>query len=206
MRAILLGSPGAGKGTQAQYLATHYNIPLISTGDMLRTAVKMQTQLGWQVKQIMEKGDLVSDNIIIDLVKERIAQSDCKHGYLLDGFPRTIAQAEALHNAGIAIDYIIEIFVPDEEIITRLSGRRVHPASGKVYHLKYNPPEDISEELIQRNDDKEEVVRERLRVYHEKTEPLINYYKELKTSNYISVNGIGKIEDIQQRIFSAIKS
>ncbi|MEI8054499.1 MAG: adenylate kinase [bacterium] len=206
MRAILLGSPGAGKGTQAQYLATHYNIPLISTGDMLRTAVKMQTKLGWQVKQIMEKGDLVSDNIIIDLVKERIAQSDCKHGYLLDGFPRTIAQAEALHNAGIAIDYIIEIFVPDEEIITRLSGRRVHPASGKVYHLKYNPPEDISEELIQRNDDKEEVVRERLRVYHEKTEPLINYYKELKTSNYISVNGIGKIEDIQQRIFSAIKS
>jgi len=218
VRAILLGCPGAGKGTQAQYLATYYNIPLISTGNMLRTAIKMQTQLGLQVKQIMEKGDLVSDNIIIDLVKERIQQDDCKHGYLLDGFPRTIAQAEALRDAEVAIDYIIEIFVPDEEIITRLSGRRVHLASGRIYHLKYNPSkvfgvdDETKEELIQRDDDKETVVRERLRVYHEKTEPLVNYYKKLvekkitKTPTYICVNGVGKIEDIQQRIFSAITS
>ena len=216
MRIILLGCPGAGKGTQAQYLATYFNIPLISPGDMLRTAVKMQTQLGLQVKQIMEKGDLVSDNIIIDLVKERIQQDDCKNGYLLDGFPRTITQAEALQNAGIAIDYVIEIFVSDEEIITRLSGRRVHPASGRIYHLKYNPPkipdqdDETKENLIQREDDKETVVRERLRVYHEKTEPLINYYKELaikknaKPLHYIRINGMGKIEEIQQRIFSAI--
>ncbi|CAL7963406.1 adenylate kinase [Gammaproteobacteria bacterium] len=218
MRAILLGCPGAGKGTQAQHLATYYNIPLISTGNMLRIAVKMQTQLGLQVKQIMEKGDLVSDNIIIDLVKERIQQDDCKSGYLLDGFPRTLAQAEALRNAGIAIDYIIEIFVPDEEIISRLGGRRVHPASGRIYHLRHNPSkvlgidDETKEELIQRDDDKETVVRERLRVYHEKTEPLINYYKELvekkitEAPNYICVNGVGKIEDIQQRIFSAINS
>ena len=218
MRAILLGCPGAGKGTQAQYLATHYNIPLISTGNMLRMAVKMQTQLGLQAKQIMEKGDLVSDNIIIDLVKERIQQDDCKSGYLLDGFPRTIAQAEALSNAGLAIDYVIEIFVPDEEIIMRLSGRRVHSTSGRVYHLKYNPPkapgidDETKEELIQRDDDKETVVRERLRVYHEKTEPLVNYYKKLaekkitKAPHYIRVNGVGKIEDIQQRIFSGLNS
>jgi adenylate kinase len=159
---------------------------------------------------------LVSDDIMIDLVKERIQQKDCKNGYLLDGFPRTIAQAEALQNSGITIDYVIEIFVSDEEIITRLSGRRVHSASGKVYHLKYNPPkipnldDETKENLIQREDDKETVVRERLRVYHEKTEPLINYYKELaakkitKPLHYIRINGMGKIEEIQQRIFSAI--
>lgn len=216
MRIILLGCPGAGKGTQAQYLATYYNIPLISPGNMLRTAVKMQTQLGLQVKQIMEKGDLVSDDIIINLVEERIQQDDCKNGYLLDGFPRTIAQAEALQNAKIAIDYVIEIFVSDEEIITRLSGRRVHPASGRIYHLKYNPPktpnldDETKETLIQREDDREAVIRERLRVYHEKTEPLIKYYKELARKeitnplHYIRINGVGKIEEIQQHIFSAI--
>lgn len=218
MRAILLGCPGAGKGTQAQYLAAHYNIPLISTGNMLRTAVKMQTQLGMQAKQIMEKGDLVPDKIIIDLVKERIQEDDCKNGYLLDGFPRTITQAEALSNAGIDIDYVIEIFVPDKEIIARLSGRRVHPTSGRVYHLVYNPPkvpgidDETKEELIQRDDDKEAVIRERLHVYHEKTEPLVNYYKKLvekkitKTPRYIRVDGVGRIEDIQQRIFSALNS
>jgi adenylate kinase len=216
VRAILLGCPGAGKGTQAQCLAAHYNIPLISTGNMLRVAVNMQTRLGLQVKQIMEKGALVSDNIIIDLVQERIEQDDCKRGYLLDGFPRTIAQADALRNARIVIDYIIEIFVPDDEIITRLSGRRVHPTSGRIYHLQYNPSkvlgvdDDTNEELIQRDDDKEAVVRERLRVYHEKTEPLVKYYKELvekktiEAPNYICVNGVGEIKDIQQRIFSAI--
>lgn len=216
MRAILLGCPGAGKGTQAQFLAKYYNIPLIATGNMLRAAVKMQTPLGLKVKQIMEKGDLVSDDIIIDLVKERIQQDDCKSGYLLDGFPRTITQAEALRNAKIAIDYIIEIFVPDEEIVTRITGRRVHPASGRIYHLKYNPPknfgvDDVTKEpLIQRDDDKEATVNERLHVYHEKTEPLINYYKELaekeitKAPHYIRVNGVGKIEEIQQRIFSGI--
>lgn len=208
MRAILLGCPGAGKGTQAEYLAKHYDIPLVSTGDMLRTAVKMQTKLGVQVKQVMESGGLVSDSIIIDLVKERIEQDDCKNGYLLDGFPRTIAQAEALHNAKVVIDYIIEIFVPDEEIITRLSGRRVHLESGRVYHIKYKPPktpniDDITgEPLIHRTDDKKATVIERLRVYHEKTESLITYYK--KSTNYIRVNGIGKIEEVQRRIFSAI--
>ncbi|EKE01438.1 MAG: hypothetical protein ACD_21C00132G0009 [uncultured bacterium] len=218
MRAILLGCPGAGKGTQAQYLATYYNIPLISTGDMLRTVVKMQTQVGVKIKQIMEKGDLVPDNIIIDLVKERIQQDDCENGYLLDGFPRTIAQAEALRDAGVAIDYVIEIFVPDKEIVDRLSGRRIHPASGRVYHLKYNPPQvsevdDITKEsLVQRDDDKEEIVCERLRVYHEKTEPLVKYYKKLaeekieQAPRYICVNGVGAIEEVQQHIFSIINT
>ena len=216
MRAILLGCPGAGKGTQAKHLSIHYNIPLISTGEMLRAAVKMQTQLGLQIKQIMEKGDLVSDDIIIDLVKERIGQKDCKNGYLLDGFPRTITQAEALHDAEIAIDYIFEIFVPDEEIIARLSGRLVHAASGRIYHLKHSPPkvngidDETKEPLSQRDDDKEVTVRERLRVYHEKTEPLVNYYKKLSEKNpsnpphYVRVDGVGKIEEVQQRIFSNI--
>ena len=210
MRAILLGCPGAGKGTQAQYLTEYYNIPLVSTGNMLREAVKRQTPLGLKVKQIMEKGDLVSDDIIIGLVKERLQQDDCIRGYLLDGFPRNIAQAEVLNDAGVSIDYVIEIFVPDEEIITRIGGRRVHPASGRVYHLKYNPPKNpgvddlTNEPLVQRDDDKEATIIERLRVYHEKTEPLVDYYK--KITKYIRVDGVGKIEEIQQRISSGIKA
>jgi adenylate kinase len=216
MRAILLGAPGAGKGTQAQYLSKHYNIPAISTGDMLRTAVKMQTPLGIKIKKIMDRGDLVPDDIMINLVEERIKQKDCKNGYLLDGFPRNIAQAEALYKAKIMINYIFEIYVPDEEIIDRLSGRRVHLASGRTYHLKYNSPkvpgiDDLTKEpLVQRADDKEATVRDRLRVYHNKTEPLINYYKKLiekkdpKAPRYIRVLGVGEIKDVQQRLQSAI--
>jgi adenylate kinase len=217
VRAILLGCPGAGKGTQAQYLATSYNIPLISTGGMLRSAVELQTPLGLQAKQIMAKGDLVPDDIIIELVKKRIAQDDCKNGYLLDGFPRTITQAEALHTSNVLIDYVIEICVPDEEIITRLCERRIHPASGRIYHLKYNPPknpelDDITNEpLIHREDDKEATIRERLRVYHEKTEPLVKYYQELtkqqtKAPRYISIDGTGHIEKVQQLIFAQLTS
>jgi len=218
MRAILLGCPGAGKGTQAKYLAADYNIPLVSPGDMLRAVVKEHTPLGVKVKSIIENGELVSDDIVIDLVKERIRQDDCENGYLLDGFPRTIVQAEALREASIAIDYVIQIFVPDEQVIERLSGRRIHVASGRVYHLKYNPPQvaevdDITKEsLIQRADDKEETVRERLRTYHEKTEPLVKYYKELaekKANNaprYIEVDGVGDIEEVQKRIFSMINA
>lgn len=216
MRAILLGCPGAGKGTQAQYLSAYYNIPLISTGDMLRTVATMKTPLGLRIKQIMVTGELVSDNIIIDLVKERLQQDDCKNGYLLDGFPRTIEQAETLRNTGVIVDYIIEIFVPEAEVISRLSGRRIHPASGRTYHLQYNPPkmpgiDDITKEpLIQRADDKETIIQERLCVYHKKTEPLINYYKNLATRektnipHYMRINGVGKIEEVQQHIFSNI--
>lgn len=218
MRAILLGAPGAGKGTQAQYLSSRYKIPAISTGDMLRAAVKMKTPLGLKIEKLMDRGDLVPDDIIIDLVKERIKQKDCKNGYLLDGFPRNIAQAEALYNSGIAINYVFEIFAPDEEIIERLSGRRVHLASGRTYHLKYKPPkvpglDDITKEpLVQREDDKEVTIRERLRVYHSKTEPVINYYKKLiekkdpKAPRYIRVLGIGAIKDVQHRLQSAIDS
>lgn len=217
MRIILLGCPGAGKGTQAQYLSAYYKIPLISTGDMLRTAAKASTPLGLQIKQIMTQGKLVSDNIIIDLVKQRLQNHDCKCGYLLDGFPRTIEQAEALHHSGILIDYILEIYVPEKEIISRLSGRRIHPTSGRVYHLQNNPPknpniDDITHEpLFQREDDKETTIRERLRVYHKKTEPLIHYYKHLakqnitKAPHYLRVNGTGTIEEVQQSIFSGIQ-
>lgn len=206
MKIILLGCPGAGKGTQAQYLSSHYNIPLISTGDMLRTAIKLQTPLGLQVQQIMQQGGLVSDDIIIDLVKERISQPDCAKGYLLDGFPRTIAQAQALANANIMIDYVIEIFVPDHEIVERLTGRRIHAASGRTYHIKYNPPkiaglDDITNEpLIQRNDDTTETVHERLRVYHEKTEALVGHYKQSSSAHYAHIDGTGEIEQVWQRI------
>lgn len=218
MRIILLGCPGAGKGTQARYLVAHYNIPQISTGDMLRMAIRGQTSLGLRVKHIMEKGELVSDDIIIELVKERIEQDDCKNGYLLDGVPRTIAQAEMLYHTGIIIDYVIEIFVPDKEIIERISGRYVHQLSGRVYHLKYHPPkvlgiDDITQDpLVQRDDDKEVTVSKRLGIYHEKTEPLVDYYKELskqvgtQAPRYISIDGVGKIEEIQQRILSSIGS
>lgn len=210
MRIILLGCPGAGKGTQAQYLSSYYNIPLISTGDMLRSATKMQTPLGLQVQQIMQQGVLVSDDIIIDLVKERISQKDCINGYLLDGFPRTIAQAQALDDAKINIDYVIEIFVPDREIVERLTGRRIHLASGRVYHVKYNPPkiadkDDITNEpLIQRNDDTENTVHDRLRIYHEKTESLVEYYKQSNNVHYVRADGIGDIKQIQQRILQGL--
>lgn len=210
MRIILLGCPGAGKGTQAQYLSSYYNIPLISTGDMLRSAIKMQTPLGLQVQQIMQQGELVSDDIIINLVKERISQKDCINGYLLDGFPRTIMQAQALDEAKITIDYVIEIFVPDHEIVERLTGRRVHLESGRVYHVKYNPPkiidrDDITNEpLMQRDDDTENTVHERLRIYHEKTESLVEYYKQSSNVNYVHVDGTGDIKQIQQRILQGL--
>ena len=217
MRIILLGCPGAGKGTQANLLEKYYKIPLISTGNMLRAAVQAQTKLGLAAKEIMEQGGLVPDAIMIKLVQERIKQPDCVNGYLLDGFPRTIAQAEALQREGIELDYIIEIYVPDEEIVTRLSGRRVHIGSDRVYHLQHNPPkvpgkDDITgEPLVHREDDKEATIRERLRVYHEKTEPLIAFYNRLANKQQnakpqcIRIDGKGTIEEIQQRIHEALK-
>ena len=182
MRLILLGAPGAGKGTQAAYIKERFNIPQISTGDMLRAAVKAGTPLGLAAKQVMDAGGLVSDDIIIGLVQERLKDRDCQAGYLFDGFPRTIPQAEAMRNSGVAIDFVLEIDVPSEEIITRMSGRRVHPASGRSYHLKFNPPkvadhDDLTgEPLIQRDDDREETVRKRLEVYQAQTRPLVDYY------------------------------
>lgn len=216
MRAILLGGPGAGKGTQANYIKQRYDIPQISTGDMLRAAVKEGTPLGLEAKKVMDAGGLVSDSIIIGLVKERIAQEDCANGFLFDGFPRTIAQAEALKNDGVDIDAVVEIDVDDDEIIKRMSGRRVHAASGRSYHIVYNPPkvenkdDETGEDLMQRADDAEETVRERLRVYHEQTEPLIGYYSEwaAKTTaiapKYIKVNGIGQVEAVRDQIFTAL--
>ena len=214
MRIILLGAPGAGKGTQAQFLTKKYNIPQISTGDMLRAAIKAGTEMGKMAKAAMDAGQLVTDDIIIGLVKDRIAQDDCKNGYLLDGFPRTLAQADALTNSGVAIDAVIEIDVPDEEIIKRMSGRRVHLASGRTYHIIYNPPkvegkDDVTgEDLVQRDDDKEEVVKDRLKVYHEQTEPLIGYYKELAKKNpnlkYITVDGTADIADVEKAIVSQL--
>jgi len=215
MRIILLGAPGAGKGTQAQFLTKKYNIPQISTGDMLRAAIKAGTELGKKAKEAMDAGQLVSDDIIIGLVKERIAEDDCKNGYLLDGFPRTLPQADAVTNAGIEIDAVIEIDVPDEEIVKRMSGRRAHLASGRTYHIIYNPPkvegkDDITgEELVQRDDDKEEVVKDRLKVYHEQTEPLIDYYKAQAEKNpnikYIRVDGTADIKDVEEAIVSGLE-
>ena len=182
MRLILLGAPGAGKGTQANLIKEHFQIPQISIGDMLRATVKAGTPLGLAAKKVMDAGELVSDDIIIGLVKDRIAQPDCKNGFLFDGFPRTIPQAEALKNSGVAIDYVLEIDVPDSNILERMSGRRVHPASGRSYHIKFNPPkvegkDDVTgEDLIQRDDDKEETVLKRLKVYHDQTEALVGYY------------------------------
>lgn len=216
MRIILLGGPGAGKGTQANYIKEKYNIPQISTGDMLRAAVKEGTPLGLQAKEVMESGGLVSDEIILGLVKDRIAKDDCTNGFIFDGFPRTIAQAESLKNQGVAIDSVVEIDVDDEEIIKRMSGRRVHLASGRTYHVIFNPPkvegkdDETGEELIQRNDDQEETVRERLKVYHQQTEPLIEYYSNWAASGdplapkYIKINGIGKVEEISNQIFTAL--
>ncbi|HHB11860.1 MAG TPA: adenylate kinase [Chromatiales bacterium] len=217
MRIILLGGPGAGKGTQAQFISEKFGIPQISTGDMLRAHVKAGTELGKQAKKIMDEGGLVPDDIIMGMVKERIAQDDCKNGFLLDGFPRTIAQAEALRDEGVKIDAVVEIDVPDEEIIKRLSGRRVHPGSGRTYHILYNPPkvegkDDVTgEPLIQRDDDKEETVRKRLEVYHQQTEPLIEFYRKWAESGdpnapkYIRIEGIGTVEEIRDKIFRALE-
>jgi len=214
MRIILLGAPGAGKGTQAQFLTKKYNIPQISTGDMLRAAIKAGTQMGKMAKAAMDAGQLVTDEIIIGLVKDRIAEDDCKNGYLLDGFPRTLPQADAVTNAGIAIDAVIEIDVPDEEIVKRMSGRRAHLASGRTYHILYNPPkvdgkdDETGEDLVQRDDDKEAVVLDRLKVYHEQTEPLIGYYKVLAEKNssvtYIRVDGTADIADVEKAIVSQL--
>jgi adenylate kinase len=207
MRIILLGAPGAGKGTQAQFLTKKYNIPQISTGDMLRAAIKAGTEMGKMAKAAMDAGQLVTDEIIIGLVKDRIAEDDCKNGYLLDGFPRTLPQADAVTNAGIKIDAVIEIDVPDSEIVQRMSGRRAHLASGRTYHIVYNPPkiegkdDETGEDLVQRDDDKEDVVLDRLKVYHELTQPLIGYYKEMASKNdsliYITVDGTANISDVE---------
>lgn len=217
MRLILLGAPGAGKGTQATFIKEKYNIPQISTGDMLRAAVKAGTQLGLEAKKFMDAGGLVPDEVIIGLVKERIKDDDCANGFLFDGFPRTIPQAEAMKNAGVAIDYVVEIDVPDAAIVERMSGRRSHPASGRTYHVKFNPPktegkDDVtSEELVQRDDDKEEVVLKRLQVYHDQTEQLIGYYSDWAKSGvsgapqYVKVNGLGELNAIKEEIFAALK-
>jgi adenylate kinase len=214
MRIILLGAPGAGKGTQAQFLTKKYNIPQISTGDMLRAAIKAGTEMGKLAKEAMDTGKLVTDEIIIGLVKDRIAEEDCKNGYLLDGFPRTLAQADAVTNAGIKIDAVIEIDVADEEIVKRMSGRRAHLASGRTYHVVFNPPkvegkDDITgEDLVQRDDDKENVVLDRLKVYHELTSPLIGYYKnqasQIDSLTYITVDGTADITDVETAIVSGL--
>lgn len=213
MRLILLGAPGAGKGTQARFITESFGIPQISTGDMLRAAVKAGTELGKQAKAIMESGGLVSDDIIIGLVKERITEPDCAKGFLFDGFPRTIPQAEAMVEAGVHIDHVIEIAVDDEEIVSRLSGRRVHPASGRVYHLVYNPPREpgiddaTGEPLVQRDDDAEETVRKRLAVYQEQTRPLVDFYSDMTGPDapaYHRVEGVGAMSDIRDRILQAL--
>ena len=213
MRLILLGPPGAGKGTQAQFICDEYGIPQISTGDMLRSAVKAGTPLGRKVKAVMDSGALVSDDIIVALVKERVAQRDCGNGFLFDGFPRTIPQAEALVDAGIELDFVLEISVADEEIIRRLSGRRVHPQSGRVYHVVFNPPkregldDDTGEPLVQRDDDKEETIRNRLRVYREQTFPLVAFYKARASRSpvrYVRVDGLGSVEEIKRAVMNAL--
>ncbi len=213
MRVILLGGPGAGKGTQANYIKERYGIPQISTGDMLRAHVKAGSELGVAAKKIMDEGGLVSDDIIMGMVKERIQEDDCKSGYLFDGFPRTIPQAEALKEAGVPIDAVVEIDVPDEEIIKRMSGRRVHLASGRTYHVVFNPPkeegkdDETGEPLIQRDDDQEETVKSRLKVYHDQTEPLISFYtKEADAENckYVKINGVGSVDDIREQIFAGL--
>lgn len=213
MRLILLGGPGAGKGTQANYIKEKYQIPQISTGDMLRAAVKAGTALGTKAKEFMDSGQLVPDEVIIGLVKERIKASDCQKGFLFDGFPRTIPQADAMKAAGVEIDAVVDIDVPDEEIIKRMSGRRAHLASGRTYHVVFNPPkvegkDDVTgEPLVQREDDKEETVRKRLEVYHAQTEPLIGYYKNWEGAGapkYIRIEGVGKVDDIKAQIFNAL--
>ena len=216
MRLILLGAPGAGKGTQATFLCQKYSIPQISTGDMLRAAVKAGTPLGIEAKKVMDSGGLVGDDLIINLVKERIAQTDCEQGFLFDGFPRTLPQADAMKAAGVKLDYVLEIDVPFDAIIERMSGRRSHTASGRTYHVKYNPPkvegkDDITgEALIQRDDDKEETVRKRLEVYSAQTRPLVAYYSDWakaepsKAPSYRAISGMGQVEDITQRALQAL--
>ncbi len=216
MRVILLGGPGAGKGTQANFVKEKYQIPQISTGDMLRAHVKQGTDLGKAAKKIMDEGGLVSDEIIMGMVKQRITADDCQNGFLFDGFPRTIPQAEALKAAGVEVDAVVEIDVPDAEIIRRMSGRRVHLASGRTYHLVFNPPkqqglDDVTgEALIQRDDDKEETVRARLKVYHDQTEPLIDFYSRYARSGepgaprYVKIAGVGGVDAIRERIFAAL--
>jgi adenylate kinase len=216
MRLILLGGPGAGKGTQANFIKEKYQIPQISTGDMLRAAVKAGTELGKQAKVLMDAGKLVPDSVIIGLVKERIKEADCQKGFLFDGFPRTIPQADAMKEAGVGIDAVVDVDVPDAEIIKRMSGRRVHLASGRTYHVVFNPPkvegkdDATGEALIQRDDDKEETVKKRLEVYHSQTEPLIDYYKKWRAAGdprapqYIHIPGIGKVEQIRDAVFAAL--
>lgn len=216
MRLILLGGPGAGKGTQANYIKERYQIPQISTGDMLRAAVKAGTELGKKAKTFMDAGGLVPDEVIIGLVKERIKEPDCQKGFLFDGFPRTIPQADAMKAAGVAIDAVVEIDVPDEEIIKRMSGRRAHLPSGRTYHVIFNPPkvegkDDVTgEPLVQRDDDKEETVRKRLEVYHAQTEPLVDYYQKWAQSGepgapqYVRIEGVGKVEEIRDQIFQKL--
>ena len=218
MRLILLGGPGAGKGTQANYIKERYGIPQISTGDMLRAHVKAGTELGIAAKKIMDAGGLVSDDIIIGMVKERLTQDDCKNGYLFDGFPRTIPQAEAMKAAGVPLDAVVEIDVPDAEIIKRRSGRRVHVASGRTYHVVFNPPKAamkddvIGEDLIQRDDDKEETVKKRLDIYHAQTEPLVQYYGDWGKSGqagaprYFKIAGVGSVDGIRDNCFAALDS
>jgi len=218
MRLILLGAPGAGKGTQATFICQKYSIPQISTGDMLRAAVKAGTALGLEAKKVMDSGGLVSDDLIINLVKERIAQPDCAHGFLFDGFPRTIPQADAMKAAGVKLDFVLEIDVPFEAIIERMSGRRSHAASGRTYHVKYNPPkvegkDDVTgEPLIQRDDDKEETVRKRLEVYNAQTRPLVEYYSEwarddsANAPQYRAISGMGSVDEITSRAMGALNA
>jgi adenylate kinase len=216
MRLILLGAPGAGKGTQANYIKEKFNIPQISTGDMLRAAIKAGTDLGLAAKKVMDAGGLVSDDIMIGLVKDRLQEPDCANGYLFDGFPRTIAQADAMKDAGINVDYVLEIDVPDESIVERMSGRRSHPGSGRVYHIKFNPPkvdnlDDVTgEPLIQRDDDQAETVKKRLAVYHNQTEVLLGYYNKWAQSGlpgapkYRRISGVGPVEQIRDAAFAAL--
>lgn len=216
MRLILLGAPGAGKGTQAAFICQKYGIPQVSTGDMLRAAVKVGSPLGLEAKKVMDSGGLVSDSIIIGLVKERITQADCASGFLFDGFPRTIPQAQAMKQAGVSLDLVLEIDVPDAAIIERMSGRRVHLASGRTYHVKFNPPkvagkdDATGEDLIQRDDDKEETVRKRLDVYHSQTRPLVDYYSrwaatgDTQAPRYAKISGLGTVDEITQRALAAL--
>ena len=214
MQVLLLGAPGAGKGTQAQFITREFGIPQISTGDMLRAAIKAGTPLGLEAKKIMDAGGLVRDDIIIGMVKERIAQPDCAHGFLFDGFPRTLAQAEAMVAAGVDLDAVVEIDVPDAAIVERMSGRRVHLPSGRTYHVKYNPPkvagkdDETGEDLVQRDDDKEETVKKRLAVYHEQTEVLVDFYSKLTGEHaprYIKVDGTQPVETVKENVITALQ-
>ena len=213
MRLILLGAPGAGKGTQAQFITEKYGIPQISTGDMLRAAVKAKTDLGLKAKTVMDAGGLVSDDIIIGLVKERISQDDCANGFLFDGFPRTIPQAEAMVDAGVDLDHVVEIAVADDAIVARLSGRRVHPGSGRIYHVEHNPPkndgldDETGEPLVQRDDDLEETVRKRLEIYHSQTSPLVAFYRSMTGPGAPAchrVEGVGSVDEIRDKVFAVL--